>query len=69
MENAKRGNPISRWFRETKSELKKVVWPRFSKVRQNTLIVLVYILIVGIIIWSLDFVFGWVMRFITGLGA
>ena len=54
MENTKRGNPITRWFRETKNELKKVVWPNFTKVKQNTLIVLLYILIVGAVIWALD---------------
>ena len=59
MEKVKR-NPIAgigKWFRETKSELKKVVWPSFSKTRRNTLIVLLYILVVGIIIWVLDLAF------------
>jgi len=45
---------IAKWFRETKNELKKVVWPNFSKVKKNTLIVLLYILVVGIVIWVLD---------------
>jgi len=70
MEKTKR-NPIAgigRWFRETKSELKKVVWPSFAKVRQNTLIVLLYILVVGVIIWALDAVFTWVISFVTGGG-
>jgi len=68
MEKVKR-NPITgigRWFRSTLSELKKVVWPSFSKIRQNTLIVLVYILIVGAIIWALDYAFGWIMRLVLG---
>ena len=55
---------IAKWFRETKSELKKVVWPSFSKIRQNTIIVLVYIVIVGCIIWALDIGFGWLMQLI-----
>ena len=63
MEKVKR-NPITgigRWFRSTVSELKKVVWPNFTKIRQNTFIVLIYILIVGAIIWLLDAGFVWLM--------
>ena len=61
-------NPITgiiRWFRATLSELKKVVWPSFAKIRQNTIIVLVYIAIVGAIIWLLDYGFVWLTGFIV----
>lgn len=46
---------IARWFREMKSELKKVVWPSKSQMVNNTIIVLVCVLIVGIFIWVFDF--------------
>lgn len=49
---------IAGWFRDMKAELKKVVWPSFAKVRQNTFIVLVYVLIVGAVIWILDWLFA-----------
>ncbi len=52
---------IANYFKEVKSELKKVVWPAFAKVRQNTLIVIIYVLIVGVVIWGLDMLFGWGM--------
>jgi len=54
---------IANYFREVKSELKKVVWPSLKKVRQNTLIVIIYVLIVGLVIWALDMLFGWGMAF------
>jgi preprotein translocase SecE subunit len=41
-----------------KAELKRVVWPSFSKVRQNTLIVIVFVFIVGAVIWILDWLFS-----------
>ena len=44
---ARAGKRISRWFREMKSELKKVVWPTKSQMLNNTLIV-------GICIWVFD---------------
>ena len=48
------GKRLSRWFREMKSELKKVVWPTKSQMVNNTLIVLACVLIVGIFICIFD---------------
>ena len=47
---------IARYFRELRSELKKVSWPTPKQVLKNTLIVLASVLIVGIFIWMFDFV-------------
>ena len=43
-----------RWFREMRSELKKVVWPSGKEVSKNTGIVLLCSLLVGICIWIFD---------------
>ena len=58
MAEAKKQNIFSRlarWFREMKSELKKVVWPSRKQMVNNTIIVLVCVLIVGVFIWAFDF--------------
>ena len=47
---------ISRYFRELRSELKKVVWPTPKQVLKNTLIVLACVIVVGVFIWLFDFV-------------
>ncbi len=47
---------ICRYFRELRSELKKVVWPTPQQVLKNTLIVLACVLVVGVFIWLFDFV-------------
>ena len=49
---------IRRYFRELRSELKKVVWPTPKQVLKNTLIVLACVLIVGAFIWVFDFAAG-----------
>lgn len=49
---------IKDWFIDMKAELKRVVWPSFKKVRQNTLIVLIFVLVVGAVIWILDWLFS-----------
>ncbi len=48
---------MKNWFVEMKAELKRVVWPSFAKIRQNTFIVLVYVFLVGVVIWVLDWLF------------
>ena len=47
---------ICRYFRELRSELKKVVWSTPRQVAKNTLIVIVCVLVVGVFIWLFDFV-------------
>ena len=45
---------IGRWFRELKIELKKDVWPTGKQTLNNTIIVIVCCIIVGICIWLFD---------------
>ena len=45
---------ICRYFRELRSELKKVVWPTPKQVLKNTLIVVVCVLVVGVLLWLFD---------------
>lgn len=52
------GRAIAKWFREMKSELKKVVWPDGKQLFNNTLIVLASVLVVGIIVCVFDFLAG-----------
>ena len=53
-----------KYFRELKSELKKVVWPTPKQVLNNTLIVLGCCVVIGVFIWLFDYVAG---AGITGL--
>ena len=47
---------VAKYFRELRSELKKVVWPTPKQVLKNALVVLACVLVVGIFIWLFDFV-------------
>ncbi len=49
---------IGRYFKGVWAELKKVIWPSFSKVRKDTTVVLIAIIIVGLCLAALDWVFG-----------
>lgn len=48
------GKKISKFFREYKSELKKISWPTFPEVIKNSLVTVVVVLIVGAFIWIVD---------------
>ena len=53
---------IARYFREMKSELKKVVWPTFKQIRNNTGVVITALILVGAIIAVLDFFFQFLVN-------
>ena len=55
---------VCRYFRELKSELKKVVWSTPKQVLKNALIVVACVLVVGVFIWVFDFA---AQSVITGL--
>ena len=58
---------IGRWLRELKSELKKVQWPTAKQTVNNTVIVIVCVLIVGVFIWLFDFVASGLINALIGL--
>ena len=49
---------VCKFFRELKSELKKVVWPTPKQVVKNTLIVVVAVIIIGATVSLFDLVAG-----------
>ncbi len=59
------GKAIVSYAKGTKSELKKVSWPTMKQIVNNTGIVIVCIVVVGIVIFALDFIFGKGFTFLT----
>lgn len=45
---------VSKWFRELKGEIRKIVWPTRQQTRNNTIVVIAAILVIGAFIWVLD---------------
>ena len=56
---------IARFFRDYKSEVKKIVWPGAREVVKNTIIVLVIFVIIGAFIWALDYGLGNLVNYIA----
>ncbi len=53
------------FLRETRDELKKVVWPTRQEVIRLTLVVIVVSLVVGIFLGGLDFLFTSLLKIIV----
>ena len=45
---------IAKWFREMKSELKKVIWPTPKQLMKNTGVSLAVMIASAVVIWGFD---------------
>ena len=61
------GKAIAGFFKGIVSEIKKVTWPTKKQVVSNTLSVLAFCLVVGVIIWLSDFGLDALMSLIVRL--
>ena len=59
-------NRVAKFFRDTKSELKKVVWPSKEDTKTNTVVVLVTVAIAAVVMIALDAIFGGILGLIIG---
>ena len=57
---------VAKFFRDTKSELKKVVWPSREDTKKNTIVVLVVVILAALILFILDAVFGGLLGLVIG---
>ena len=62
----KMANKISTFLQAVKAEMKKVTWPSRSQIIRSTLIVMVTIVIFGIFIGGIDFMFFQILKFFLG---
>ena len=53
-------------FKDTKSELKKVVWPSKNDVKTNTITVIVVVLVAAVVLILLDLIFGGAIHLLIG---
>ena len=58
---------IGKWFKDMRSELKKVQWPTRKQTVNNTLIVIACVIVVGVFIWIFDYLAGSVIDIIINL--
>lgn len=66
--NSKLGQRIAKFFKDYKSEIKKISWmPRKDLVR-STLVVLAVLIVAGVAIGLLDFIFSELVKLLSSIG-
>ena len=60
-----RGKTLWEFFQGSRVEIKKVIWPTKQETFQTTLTVFVFVLIMGIFFWLLDFLLLFLTNTIT----
>lgn len=63
-----KGTRFIGFAKDSRTEVRKVVWPNRQEATQTTLIVLVATLIMALILWGLDGIIVRLVGFITGIG-
>lgn len=58
---------IVKYFKDLKSEFKKVVWPSKKTVFNNTVVVLITLVVSGIFVWGLDILFSMLIKLALGM--
>ena len=57
---------VVKYFKDARSEFKKVVWPSRKQVINNTVVVLVSMIVSGLAIWGIDTLFMFLIKLMLG---
>lgn len=57
-----------RWVKDSIREARKMVWPTRAETMQTTLVVLGMVILMGVMLWAVDWFLGFILRRLTGMG-
>ncbi len=66
-EAVKNSGRVKEFFKATKGEFKKIIWPNFKTVCKNTSVVIAYVVIIGVIVFVLDLIFSGLFNWAVSL--
>ena len=55
------------FFREVNEQIRKVTWPDWAQLRQSTGVIAVFVIVVALIIYGMDFVVNNALGLLTSL--
>ncbi len=61
-----KGRQLGAFMGNARTEVRKMVWPTRVETTQTTLIVMGVVILVGIFLWLLDTLLGWIIRSFIG---
>ena len=62
-----KGKDFVEFSKESRTEVRKVIWPSRQEATNTTLIVFVVTLLAGLVLWGLDSLLGMVVNLILGI--
>lgn len=60
------GKWVIEFFRDSRTELRKVIWPTREETVQTTIVVGVMVIILSLLLWGMDSVLVWLIGWLTG---
>jgi preprotein translocase subunit SecE len=60
------GKTLFAFVRSSNTELRRVVWPNRKETLQTTLVIMVVVLVLAVMLWGVDGLLLWGVRFLTG---
>ena len=63
-----KGRTLWDFMRDSRTEVRKVVWPTRQETMQTTMIVFAVVTVVALILWALDSTLGWTVSMLLGRG-
>jgi preprotein translocase subunit SecE len=61
-----KGKLVVEFFRDSRMELRKVVWPTREETMQTTLVVAAMVIILALLLWGMDGLMVWAIGWLTG---
>jgi len=61
-----RGRAFIQLLKEARAEVRRVVWPTKQETAQTTGIVVLVVVLMSLILWALDTLFGWAISSVIG---
>jgi len=63
------GQTVWQYALGSRVELRKMVWPSIDETRKTTLVVFVFVVVLGLFFWVVDWLLAWGTRHLLGTGA
>ncbi len=63
-----KGRAAWEFMRDSRTELRKVVWPTRKETTQTTMVVMGVVTLVAIFLWMVDGILSWAVRLLLGHG-
>jgi preprotein translocase subunit SecE len=66
---AEKGRAAWAFVKDSRTEVRKVVWPTRRETVQTTLMVMATVVVVALLLWGLDSILGGIVNWLIGLGS